>query len=143
MGQYILRNSCIPHMESRVEFESPISSTRSALWVPVRRIPSHTVQYDFFHVVLQGIPCDFVCGEFHPIQSHMVSFMCHHVKNSALYCPVWDPVCFINPRRPTRPPWWFPVSGISSHTVPYGFLYGPPCKKFCPILPRMGSRVFH
>ena len=48
---------------------------------------------------------------------------------------------FINPRRPTRSSSWVPMRVISPYTVPYGFLYGSPCKKFRPTLPHTGSHV--
>ena len=30
---------------------------------------------------------------------------------------------------------------IPSYTVPYGFLYGSPCRKICPTLPHIGSHM--
>ena len=50
---------------------------------------------------------------------------------------------FINRRRPTRSPLWIPTLVITSYTVPYGFRYGSPCKKFCPTLPHIGSHVIY
>ena len=78
--------------------------TRSPSWVPSRVISSYTVPYGFLyrspyrnfrptlphidpawvsltHIILHGLPCGFLCGEFYPIQSRMVSFMGHHAYN--------------------------------------------------------------
>ena len=50
-------------------------------------------------------------------------------------------VSFINPRHPTQSPSWVPTRVISSYTVPYGFLYGSPCRNIRPILPHIGSHL--
>ena len=87
-----------------------------------------------------GNPCESAWGE-------IVCTVAHKGNHMGLYVTkfptqeITKRVSFINPRRPTRSPSWVPTRVISSYTVPYAFLYGSPCKKFCPTLPDIGSHV--
>ena len=93
-------------MGSRVSFINPRRSTRCPTWVPTRLISSYTVPSGSLYgspcrnicptlpptwvsstqVVLHDLPRGFLCEEFHPIQSGMVSFMGHHAGN---FSPCW------------------------------------------------------
>ena len=136
-------------MGSRVGFINPRRPTRSPSWVPMRVILSYTVPYGF----LYGSPCRKICPtlphigshmsfinprrptrsplwfpvwEFHSIQSHMVSLTGQYIQNSALYCPIWDPM-------------WVSLTHVVPHGLPRGFLRG----WLRPILSRMVSFMDH